>query len=460
MILTLSPYDFVTVVVILTVTIVLGLKGASHATSRLSSAREYILAGRALTLPLFVVSLVATWYGAVLGSGEFIVRHGIAMIFCFGLPYYLAAIVYAIWFIPRYHRLRAVSIPDMLGSMYGPIARRAASIVMLAMTIPAAYVLMLGTFVDGMTGWGTVPSMVIGTVVAGSIVIRGGLRSHAVSNGVQFLSMFVGFGVLLAACWFTLGGPRILIDELAPSAFDVPGTLGWPMIIAWWFIALQTFVDPNVHQRISAVGSPRTAQRGVIISVAFWILFDILQLSTGLYAMAFLSIDRPIDTYLVLAQAVLPPIYKGLFVAGVVSAIVSTLDGYALAAGATLSHDLLPSWFGGRWRYALGLILVFMAAIALASAVPSVVDLLFYAASVGVPAFLPTTLIGFSRWRNRVRRLGGWLIIAPAAMSILAIVAQRIADAPYLAGAEGMVAGLLTSCSMIGVIAIRSRLST
>lgn len=232
------------------------------------------------------------------------------------------------------------------------------------------------------------------------------------------------------------------------------------MIIAWWFIALQTFVDPNVHQRISAVGSPRTAQRGVIISVGFWILFDILQLSTGLYAMAFLSIDRPIDTYLVLAQAVLPPIYKGLFVAGVVSAIVSTLDGYALAAGATLSHDLLPAWFGGRWRYALGLCIVFIAAIALASVVPSVVDLLFYAASVGVPAFLPATLIGFSRLRDTVRQLGWWLIVAPATTSILAIFAQRYSGAPFLAGAEGMVAGLLTSCCMIGVIAIRSRLST
>jgi len=457
MMLDMSVYDILIVAAVLLVTIALGLKGASKKASRPTSARDYVLAGRALTLPLFVVSIVATWYGAVLGSGEFIARHGIVMIFCFGLPYYIAAIVYAWWFVPRYRAWQGVSIPDILGQMYGPTARRSASVVMLAMTIPAAYVLMLGTFIEGITGWGIVPSLLLGTAVAASIVVRGGLRAHALSNIVQFVFMFVGFAVLLAWSWITYGGPSELVGAASPSALAVPGTLGWPMMAAWFVIALQTFIDPNLHQRVAAVGSTSAARRGLLISVGCWFVFDMLQLSTGLYATTFLSIGRPIDTYLVAAQSVLPTMFKGIFVAGVVSAIISTLDGYALTAGATLSHDLLPTWVGGRWRYSIGLALVFAAAIVLASSVPSVVDLLFYAASVGVPAFLPAVVVGFSPLKHVVVKRGTLLIVAPALASMAAIVAQRAFGAPYMEDVAGMVVGLATSCCIIAVLVARAR---
>ena len=36
---------------------------------RAQGAEQFLLAGRRLTLPLFVGSLVATWYGGILGVG-------------------------------------------------------------------------------------------------------------------------------------------------------------------------------------------------------------------------------------------------------------------------------------------------------------------------------------------------------------------------------------------------------
>ena len=58
---------------------------------------EFLLAGRKLSLPGFVVTLVATWYGGILGIGENTYSYGIQTWFIFAFPYYIFATVYAIW---------------------------------------------------------------------------------------------------------------------------------------------------------------------------------------------------------------------------------------------------------------------------------------------------------------------------------------------------------------------------
>ena len=47
---------------------------------------EYLLAGRKLSLPGFVVTLVATWYGGILGIGENTFNFGVQTWFIFSLP--------------------------------------------------------------------------------------------------------------------------------------------------------------------------------------------------------------------------------------------------------------------------------------------------------------------------------------------------------------------------------------
>ena len=65
---------------------------------------DYLLAGRRLTLPAFVATLVTTWYGGILGIGEYAWRFGISTWLVFGIPYYLAATVFALWLAPRLRR--------------------------------------------------------------------------------------------------------------------------------------------------------------------------------------------------------------------------------------------------------------------------------------------------------------------------------------------------------------------
>ena len=45
---------------------------------RAADAPDYLVAGRRLTLPAFVATLVATWYGGILGIGEYTWRYGVS----------------------------------------------------------------------------------------------------------------------------------------------------------------------------------------------------------------------------------------------------------------------------------------------------------------------------------------------------------------------------------------------
>lgn len=455
--LTLDITGYVVVILSLAATVAVGYFGATRRSRRSNSVVDYVLAGRALTTPLLISSLVATWYGAVLGSGEFVVRHGIVMFFCFGIPYYIAAFAYALWVVPLSRRSDAVSLPDHIGNVFGARARRISSVLLLAITIPAAYALMLGTFVRSITGWDLLPSTAIAVSISLMIVLRGGLRSNALANVVQVLLMFVGFFVLLFSSMATFGSVAHLVDVLPSSAMNVPGSLGWQGMIMWWVIALQTFVDPNFHQRVAAAASPSVARSGILWSIALWVVFDSLQVLTGLYARAFITVAQPIDAYVGLAEATLTGGFKGMFVAGVVAAVMSTFDGYAIASGTTITHDLVgkPSRI---LSYRTSVLLSGGIATILAVTIPSVVDLIYLAASITVPAFLAPVLLGFSRYATTLSPYGTILLVAPATSSLLWIVSRYTFNAPFLHSIDGMVVGLCMSCIIVTIILLRSRI--
>ena len=60
-----------------------------------SSTDDYFVAGRRVTLPAFVATLVATWYGGILGVGEYAYKYGLANWVVFGVPYYVGALLFA-----------------------------------------------------------------------------------------------------------------------------------------------------------------------------------------------------------------------------------------------------------------------------------------------------------------------------------------------------------------------------
>jgi len=173
-----------------------------------TGAVDYIVAGRRLTLPAFTASLVTTWYGGILGVGEYTWTYGISNWLVFGVPYYLYAGVFAFFLAARARRSRVLTLPDLLEDRYGRPAALAGAGILFVMTAPAAYVLMLGVLVNFATGWPLWVGVVLGTLLSISYVFRGGLRAVVATDVVQFFLMFLAFLVLVPVCVSRFGAGR------------------------------------------------------------------------------------------------------------------------------------------------------------------------------------------------------------------------------------------------------------
>lgn len=311
--------------------------------ARSTSAVQFLLAGRTLSLPALVLTLVTTWYGGILGVGEYTWRYGISNWLVFGLPYYVAALVFALFLAPRLRKTQALSIPDLLEKTYGHgPALTAAGGVWIA-TLPVAYLLMLASLIQHLTGLSLLLSTFIGAAFSAWYVGASGFRAVVRTDLLQFFLMYLGFAIVLPVALHRVGGFSGLWAALPASHKTWDGGLGWQAILVWYLIALQTVVEPAFYQRVFAARNEKVARNGILISVGFWIIFDFLSTFSGLAARVLLPhLKQPLQSYPALAALVLPPWLAAIFTVSLFAIVMSTLDSYLFLSAATLGYDFRP----------------------------------------------------------------------------------------------------------------------
>jgi SSS family solute:Na+ symporter len=386
--------DLLVVVFYIVFVVFIGFRTSKQSLKK-NSAEDFILAGRKITLPFFIASLVATWYGNILGYGEFVYTGGLVSWVSFGLPYYIAAILFALILAKKIRMANVTTIPEQISLKYGKHAGNLSSVIILVITVPAAYILMLSILIQLFTGWSLNISVIFGTLLSLIYLFTGGFRASVYTNSLQFIFMYLGFGALLYFSFVEFGSISSMLDQVPQEHKTITGPFTWQYVAAWYIIAFQTFVDPSFHQRCSSADTPETARRGVLISVIFWILFDALQLLTGFYARAFVSVENALMAYPVLGDIVLPPIWKGIFLTALLAVIMSTIDSYAFLSGSTIGNDLMKPFLkrfkldlGPKRLTQIGLLITAVIAVIMAINVPSVVNLIYLTSSVAVPGLI------------------------------------------------------------------------
>lgn len=411
-----------------------------------------ILAGRRLTLPAFVATLVSTWYGGILGVGEFTYRFGLSNWLVFGLPYYLAAAIFALFLAERARRSMEMTIPDRLYKFYGPAATVAGSTVLIIITLPVAYVLMIGVLINLFFNIPVWVGIILGTVFSVFYVMMGGFRAVIRTDIIQFTLMFVGFGVLLLTAVTSLGGLEYLRENLPTRHFTASGGNSTGYIALWYVIALATLVEPAFYQRCFAARSVSVARRGIFISILFWIFFDFMTTCCGLYARALLpELETPVAAYPAMAMKLLPVGLLGIFLLSLLATIMSTVDSYMFLAATTISHDLIwrfRRFEESRFKYytALGLIISSAATVLIAISSSSVVGIWHDFGSVGTSALLLPLLTSY--WgKYKYSNPGAFLsILLSSLITAAALLYPRlIGSETYLLGIEPIYIGLTVS---------------
>ena len=104
---------------------------------------NYLLSGRKVGLTLFILTNVSTWYGGILGVGEFTYYYGLASWFTQGFPYYIFAIIFALFFAKKIRETSLYTIPDVIEKNYGRYPAIIISFLIFILVSPAAYLLMV-----------------------------------------------------------------------------------------------------------------------------------------------------------------------------------------------------------------------------------------------------------------------------------------------------------------------------
>jgi SSS family solute:Na+ symporter len=423
------------------------------------SALDYLVAGRRVTLPAFVATLVATWYGGILGVGEYSYRYGLSNWLVFGVPYYIGAGLFAFGFAARARRTGFYTIPDLLDRHYGRGPALAGAVAVFITSAPAAYVLMLGTLFSAMFAQPLVPCVLAAGVFSVFYIQRGGLRSVVFTDQVQFVLMYLGFALMLVFLVARHGGLPFLAANLPATHFTWHGGNGAQAVIVWYFIALSTLVDPGFWQRAYAARDPGVARNGVLISIVFWALFDFLTTTTGMYARALLPhLQNPVYAFPELARVTLPPFALGLFYLAMIATVMSTVDSYGFIAATTIGRDFV-------WRLRrevseervpdysrAGLWIATAFACALALLQQSVIELWRNIGSVITPALLlPAGTAVLGRGRIGARWTLTAMILA-FAVSLFWVLAGTVAlpgrPAAYPWSLQPIYAGLATSLAV------------
>ena len=262
----------------------------------------------------------------------------------------------------------ALTLPELVGKMYGPRSRKLAAIFNVFNVIPVVYTISLGLLVQLCFGLAPLPSMILGLSFVVAYSLFGGFRSVVFSDLVQFVFMCLGVLIVAVLAYITYGGFDFLTQNLPATHFSLTGQHSWSTTLVWGFIAISTLVDPNFYQRCFAASSEKVARKGIFISTAIWFVFDICTTLGGMYARAVMAEAPPDKAYFLFSFEVLPPGLRGLFLASLVATILSTIDSYLFIAGSTITYDLFKSKKRLITKTRLSIILVAIVSILLAVA--------------------------------------------------------------------------------------------
>jgi SSS family solute:Na+ symporter len=412
---------------------------------------DYLLSGRKVGLKLFILTTVSTWYGGILGVGEFAYSYGILSWVTQGLPYYFFAFLFAIFFAKKIRAASLFTIPDKLNEVYGKKAGLLSAVIVFLLVSPAPYILMTANLISLIFNIELIPGLIISLLISVAYLFRGGYRADLYTDVVQFFIMFIGFILLLFFSYNYAGGAEFLKNNLPAEHLSFDGGSSIGFIFIWFFIAMWTFADPGFHQRCYAAKSGSVAMKGIIISIFFWFLFDFLTTTTGLYSRALLpDLETPISAYPLLSEIVLPHGFKGIFYAAMFATILSTANSFLFLSATTIGRDFIFRFSANPDEKKLksytvaGLFISGIIAIILAYLIPSVIQIWYTIGSLLIPSIiLPVISSYFVKLKVSRRIILTEMILSFAAGLTWYFIRENLNS--DLSLIEPMLAGLLTS---------------
>ncbi len=310
---------------------------------QVKSGEDFIVAGRSLSAPVLVGTLLATW----IGSGSLFGGAGLAYEKGFPALWFDAgvwiAIVVLFFLAGRARALALYTVPDILELRYNRWARLLGSLVtVVAYTAIVSYQFRAGGMVlQFVAGVPLERGIMLTAVFVIAYTVLAGMLSVAYTDVVNGIVMLAGFTLALPLLWNSAGGWEGLTAALPAERFQVFGELHPVQALGYSFSTLLLLLgEAGMYQRFFSARDERTARISVLGWVGGTIFIESLIVVLAVLASALFKGIEPEQAVLYIVRDGLPVWAGCICLAAVVAVIVSTADSFLLVPATSLMRDV------------------------------------------------------------------------------------------------------------------------
>ena len=321
------------------------------------NSEDFFLAGRGMVWPLVGFSLIVTNFSGTqfLGLAGAGYSTGIS-VWNFEWIATLVLLAFAILILPIYLQSKVSTVPEFLGRRYDQRSRYAFSgfTVLTGMLIDSAGGMIAGALVLNLM-FPNMPILVhviIIAVLGGAYVILGGLRAVMITDTVQGVLLFLAAGIILVVVFARFDFDWSVFPALAPEdGFTVAPPpdddfLPWPGIFtgAIWLGVYVWISNHVVVQRVLASKNLDHGRWGVLFAGLMQLPLLVLLIFPGILARdVFPDLDNPDLAWPALVFEFIPIGLRGLVVAALIAALMSTLDSVLNGAASLVINDFVKT---------------------------------------------------------------------------------------------------------------------
>ena len=378
--------------------------------TQVKTQADFMVAGRKLSWPVLVFTLLSSWVGAgsLLGGSENAYNHGLAALWQ-PAGGWLGLILIAV-IAGRARKFAQFTVPDLLEARFNYVAR-----VLATIAIVISYVIITSyQFIGG----GDILHLIFPSVsratglwiIAGFVIFftaMAGMASIAyldlVIGSVVTCTVIVAVPILL----HKVGGWSVVTASLPATHFQVFGDYDWRGALGLMLpTTLLLIGNQGMYQKFFSAKSESDARKSVIGWIIGTVILETLLILLALISSAKLHTDHPREILALTAKQALPSLLGAILIGGIFAKVISTANNYLFSPSTNLIHDVYQRFIDKNASAArimivsrLIVILLGLFAVLQATEFTSILKASLYAYTVYGAAVTPSVMAVFF-WRR------------------------------------------------------------
>lgn len=315
----------------------------------------FFLGGKNFTWPLIGMSLFATHISSIQFVGQPGLAYSIGMAAASPqLTGVICIAISAMFFIPVYLRTRIFTIPGFLEHRYNKTAKQIYAVIVICFGLCLTSIVLYSGSLVALTLFGLdndklfYCALLLG-LASGLYAITGGLSAVVYTDVIQSIVLLAGGVLVLFLGLNAAGGVNELVNTVPEQHLEIllpadhavmPFTAvfsGLLLMSLFWAAS-----DQDLLQRTLGAKDLRNAQLGMLLGGFLKIVAVFVLVFPGILALKLVPGVNPDQAYPTLIQTVLPIGVSGIVLAGLLAAIMSTLDSSIMSLSSIFTIDIYP----------------------------------------------------------------------------------------------------------------------